>query len=65
MDIAQSMCYHLRMFKEKKRSSRILVSMSTADYTQRRKLQGILDYAHGKGGEQWQLQLDIGGFKMQ
>ena len=59
------MCYHLRMLKEKKRSSRILVSMSTADYTQRRKLQGILDYAHGKGGEQWQLQLDLGGFKMQ
>jgi LacI family transcriptional regulator len=53
------------MLKEKKRSSRILVSMSTADYTQRRKLQGILDYAHGKGGDQWQLQLDLGGFKLQ
>ncbi len=65
MDITMTLCYHVCMPKERKKNSRILVSMSTADYTQRRKLQGILNYAHEKGDGQWQLQLDLGGFKQQ
>ena len=44
---------------------RILVSMPTNSHTQRRKLEGILNYARERHGDNWRLQLDIGGFVRQ
>lgn len=44
---------------------RILVSMPTNSHTQRRKLEGILNYARERHGDSWRLQLDIGGFVRQ
>ena len=43
----------------------ILVSMPTSSHTQRRKLEGILRYAHERHGDNWRLQLDLGGFVRQ
>ena len=47
------------------RTKRILVSMPTSSHTQRRKLEGILQYARDRHGANWRLQLDIGGFVQQ
>lgn len=47
------------------RTKRILVSMPTSSHTQRRKLEGILQYVRERHGDNWRLQLDIGGFVRQ
>jgi len=39
--------------------------MPTNSHTQRRKLEGILKYARERHGDNWRLQLDIGGFVQQ
>jgi len=47
------------------RTKRILVSLPTNSHTQRRKLEGLLKYAHERHGDSWHLQLDLGGFVRQ
>ena len=47
------------------RTKRILVSMPTGSHTQRRKLEGLLQYVRERHGDNWRLQLDIGGFVQQ
>ena len=47
------------------RTKRILVSMPTGSHTQRRKLEGILQYVRERHGASWRLQLDLGGFVRQ
>ena len=49
----------------KKHIRRILVSISTSSYTQRRMLESILHYAQERHGASWRLQLDLGGFVCQ
>lgn len=44
---------------------RILVSIPTNSYTQRRMLEGVLKYARERHGDTWRLQLDLGGFVSQ
>lgn len=44
---------------------RILVSIPTNSHTQRRKLEGLLKYVRERHGDNWRLQLDIGGFESQ
>ena len=39
----------------------ILVAMPTASHSERMKLEGILQYAHGRKGRRWNLELDLGG----
>ena len=47
------------------RTRRILVSIPTNSYTQRRLLEGVLRYARDRHGDNWRLQLDLGGFVSQ
>lgn len=51
------------MAHEKNR--RILVSIPTGSHTQRRKLEGLLRYARERHGDNWHIQLDLGGFVRQ
>lgn len=44
---------------------RILVSIPTGSHTQRRKLEGLLRYARERHGDNWHIQLDLGGFVRQ
>lgn len=46
-------------------NKRILVAISTSSHTQRLKLEGILKYARERHGDNWRLQLDLGGFVRQ
>ena len=39
----------------------ILISMPTNEYSERMKLEGILQYAHEKKGVRWDLELDLSG----
>ena len=47
------------------RTRRILVSIPTNSYTQRLLLEGVLKYARERHGDNWRLQLDLGGFVSQ
>ena len=46
-------------------TKRILISIPTNSHTQRRKLEGVLKYARERHGDNWRLQLDLGGFVRQ
>lgn len=52
------------MGTEQNSSKRILVSIRTNSHTQRRKLEGLLRYVRERHND-WQLQLDLGGFVRQ
>lgn len=43
----------------------ILISMSTSEYSERMKLEGILQYAYEKKGVRWNLELDLSGIMTQ
>lgn len=47
------------------RTRRILVSIPTNSYAQRHVLEGVLKYARERHGDNWRLQLDLGGFVCQ
>ena len=47
------------------RTRRILVSIPTKSFTQRRLLEGVLKYARERHGDNWRLQLDLGGYVIQ
>lgn len=44
----------------KARRRKVLVSIPTAQHAERKKLEGVLKYAHEKAGERWDLFIDLG-----
>lgn len=52
-------CGIIRVMGKKAELMRILVAIPTSTHTQRQLLEGLLAYAHAKGGAPWQLHLDL------